>query len=404
MPRLTLEQILALEDHDGLLDVRSTASNAGSDTSRINHDFDELNRFIDQHGFVPGEGTGDRRPSVKERVLSMRLRSYRDNPKIIELLTAQDRHGLLADQKAAHAKEPESLDEILDLDDELLNTPSDDIFTLRHARPKSARPDRVSERKPAKDFDTFKPLFDACVADLVSGRRKSLKFANEQEINAGEFFILNGVMVFVAEVNDPHFRNGKRNARLRLIFENGTEGENLLRSLATELYKDPSGRRISNPESGPLFGSEPAIETVSAPEGRVTGCIYVVKSLSAAPEIAKLDGHLFKIGFTTGSFEDRIKVAKDDPTFLFAPVHPVRTYDAINLNTNKFENLLHRFFAEARLDIEIMDRFGKPFRPREWFLLPLSVIEQAIPMLIDGSVIRHRYDAKSGTIVPVRPS
>src|ERR1700754_3704961 len=197
MPRLTLEQILALEDHDGLLDVKSAASNAGSDTSRINHDFDELNRFVDHYGFVPGEGAGDRKPSVKERVLSMRLKSYRDNPKIIELLAAHDRHGLLADLKTAHTKEPESLDEILDLDDELLNTPSDDIFTLRHARPKSARPDRVSERKPAKDFESFKPLFDTCVADLVSGKRKSLKFANEQEINAGEFFILNGVMVFV---------------------------------------------------------------------------------------------------------------------------------------------------------------------------------------------------------------
>lgn len=172
--------------------------------------------------------------------------------------------------------------EILDLDDELLNTPSDDIVTFKHSRPKSARPDRISERKPAKEFETFKPLFDACVADLVSGRRKSLKFANEQEINVRECFILNGVMVVVAEVNDPHFRNGKRNARLRLIFENGTEGENLLRSLATELYKDPSGRRTSNPESGPLFGSEPSTEIVSAPEARITGCIYVVKSLSVA--------------------------------------------------------------------------------------------------------------------------
>jgi hypothetical protein len=404
MPRLTLEQILALDDHDGLLDVKSAASNAGSDASRINHDFDEVNRFVDQYGFVPGEGAGDRRPSVKERVLSMRLKGYRDNQKLIEMLAGQDRHGLLVNHKAAQVKEPESLDEILELDDELLNTPSDDIFTLKHARPKSARPDRVSERKPARDFETFKPLFDTCVADLVSGRRKSLKFANEQEINAGEFFILNGVMVFVAEVNDPHFRNGKRNARLRLIFENGTEGENLLRSLATELYKDPSGRRISNPESGPLFGSESSTENVSAPEARITGCVYVVRSLSAVPEIARLDGHLFKIGFTTGSFEDRIKTAKDDPTFLLAPVHPVRTYDAINLNANKFENLLHRFFAEARLDIELMDRFGKPFRPREWFLLPLSVIEQAIPMLIDGSVISHRYDAKSSTIVPIRAS
>jgi hypothetical protein len=400
--RLTLEQIMALEDHDGLLDVKPAASGANSDASRVNHDFDELNRFIDQHGFVPGEGPNDRKQSVKERVLSMRLKSYRDNPKIAAQLQAQDRHGLLVADKAAGFREPASLEEILGLDDDLLNTSSEDIFTLKHARPRAARPDKVSERKPARDFQIFKPLFDACVADLVSGKRKSLKFANEQEINANEFFILNGVMVYVAEVNDPHMRNGKRNARLRLLFENGTEGENLLRSLATELYKDPSGRRISSPEAGPLFDTEPTTEKVAAPKSRVTGCIYVVKSLSTAPEIAKLDGHLFKIGFTTGSFEDRIRAAKDDPTFLLAPIHPVRTYDAIDLNTSKFETLLHRFFAEARLDIEIMDRFGKPFKPREWFLLSLPVIEDAILMLLNGSIVRHRYDSKSGTIISAK--
>lgn len=399
MARLTLEQILALKDHDGLLDVKPIPPSAGSDSSRVSQDFAELNRFIDQHGFCPGEGPVDRKLSVKERVLSMRLRSYRDNPKVVAELLLQDRHGLLVADKAAELKEPTSLDEILDLEDDLLNTPSGGIFDLRHARPRAARPDKVSERRPAKDFQIFKPLFDACVADLVSGRRKSLKFANEQEINAGEFFILNGVMVYVAQVNDPHVRNGKRNARLRLIFENGTEGENLLRSLATELYKDPSGRRISSPAAGPLFGSEPTTETKAPAKERVTGCIYVVKSLSTSPEIAKLDGHLFKIGFTTGSFEDRIRAAKDDPTFLLAPVHPVRTYDAVNINTNKFENLLHRFFSEARLSIEIMDRFGKPFKPREWFLLPLPIIEQAIPMIIDGSILKHRYDVKSGCII-----
>ena len=233
----------------------------------------------------------------------------------------------------------------------------------------------------------------------MTGKRKSMKFANEQEIEAGGFFILHGVMVYVAEVNDPHIRNGKRNARLRLIFENGTEGKNLLRSLATELYKDPSGRRLSEPNAGPLFDPAPTTTTVAGPNERITGCIYIVRSLSPSPEIAKLDGQLFKIGFTTGSFEDRIRGAKDDPTFLMAPVHPVRTYDAINLNANKFENLMHRFFADARLDIEIMDRFGKPFRPREWFLLPLPVIEAAIAMLLDGTILRHRYDAAAGEIV-----
>lgn len=138
---------------------------------------------------------------------------------------------------------------------------------------------------------------------------------------------------------------------------------------------------------------------MEAAAGRVTGCIYVVRSLSSIPEIARLHDNLFKIGFTTGRFEDRIRNAKDDPTFLLAPVNPVRTYDAIDMNTNKFENLMHRFFAEARLDIEIKDRFGKPFRPREWFLLPLPVIERAIRMLLDGSIIRYRYDAKAADIV-----
>lgn len=399
MARLTLEQILSSEDHDGLLDVKPAISSANSDSSRVAHDFDELNRFVDQYGYIPGEGPGDRKPSVKERVLSMRLKGYRANRQIAAQLKAIDRHSLLTGE-APTTHEPTSVDEILDMDDELLNTANEEIFHLRHARSRAARPDKVSERKPARDFPVFKRLFDACVADLVSGKRKSMKFANEQEINAGEFFILNGIMVYVAEVNEPHFRNGKKNARLRLIFENGTEGENLLRSLATELYKDPSGRRISSPESGPLFGAEPATESVAAPKGRVTGCIYVVRSLSREPEIAKLDGHLFKIGFTTGSFEERIRTAKDDPTFLLAPVHPVRTYDAIDLNANKFENLLHRFFGAARLDIEIMDRFGKPFKPREWFLLPLAVIEEAIPMLIDGSIVHHRYDTTLGMIVP----
>jgi hypothetical protein len=313
-----------------------------------------------------------------------------------------DRHGLLAIEKATPPP-PKSLDEILALDDDLLAAPSEDIFTLRHARPAGvARSDKISERKPCEDFARFKMLFDACAADLASGVRRSMPFANEQEIKAGDFFILNGISVFVAEVNDPHFRNGKRNARLRLIFENGTEGENLLRSLATELYKDPNGRRISDPEAGPLFNPEPTTASVAvAPGERVTGVIYVVRSLSSQPDIKSLDGHLFKIGVTTGTMEDRIRNASDDPTFLLAPVHPLCTFDIINLSAARVESLLHRFFADVRLDIEVVDRFGKPFRPREWFLLPLPVIERAIHMLLDGSILRYRYDAKRGDIVRV---
>ncbi|MBI5438383.1 MAG: GIY-YIG nuclease family protein [Nitrosomonadales bacterium] len=452
MARLTLDELLAESDDLGLLDVKPRPVNTSTEAVRIQQAFEEINVFVDRQHYAPGEGQAGERVSVNERTLQVRLKTYRENPAITEQLREFDRHGLLA--QATEALPPASLDDILDLDDELLSESAEDIFTFRHARPAAARPDKISERKPCGDFAQFKPLFDQAAADLVTGKRKSMKFANEQEIEAGGFFILHGVMVYVAEVNDPHIRNGKRNARLRLIFENGTEGKNLLRSLATELYKDPSGRRLSEPNAGPLFDPAPTFTTEAGPNGhrkvttpvdenarsphpgapspqsspasgrgserenqllipeslrelqvneRITGCIYIVRSLPPSPEIAKLDGQLFKIGFTTGSFEDRIRGAKDDPTFLMAPVHPVRSYDAINLNANKFESLMHRFFADARLDIEIMDRFGKPFRPREWFLLPLPVIETAIAMLLDGSILRHRYDAVAGEIVSMQP-
>lgn len=395
----TLEELLAEEDDSGLLDVKPRASMAVSEDARIVQAFEEINSFHDRMGFAPGQGPKERKIGVSERALQSRLKAYLDNAELAQSLRPHDRHGMLA---AAAPAVPASLDELLDLDDDLLVDPNESIFDMRIAKAPAAKPDMVSERVPCPDFVKFKPLFDQAAAELASGKRKSMKFANEQEIEAGGFFILNGVTVYVAEVRDPHIRNGKRNARLRLIFENGTEGQNLLRSLATELYKDPNGRRLSDPYAGPLFGpSDTEIVTVAAPKDRITGCIYVVRSLSPLPDIARLDGQLFKIGFTTGTLEDRIRGAADDPTFLMAPARPVRSFEAINLNANKFENILHRLFAEARLDIEIMDRFGKPFRPREWFLLPLAIIEQAIPMILDGSILRHRYDHRACAIVPV---
>lgn len=394
----TLDELLAEQDDSGLLDVKPRPSLAMSEDARIVQAFEELNAFFDRMGFAPGQGPKERKIGVSERALQSRLTAYLDNPELVKSLRSHDRNGMLS---TAVPTTPMSLDELLDSDDDLLVDLNDSIFEMRIAKSPAAKPDMVSERVPCADFGDFKPLFDKVAIELASGARKSMKFANEQEIEAGGFFILNGVTVYVAEVRDPHIRNGKRNARLRLIFENGTEGQNLLRSLATELYKDPNGRRLSDPHAGPLFGhSATELVNVAAPNDRVTGRIYVVRSLSPMPEIARLDGQLFKIGFTTGTLEDRIRGAADDPTFLMAPARPVRSFEAINLNANKFENILHRLFAEARLDIEIMDRFGKPFRPREWFLLPLSVIEQAIPMILDGAIVRHRYDHRACAIVP----
>lgn len=383
MPRLTLDDVLA--DDDDLLDVKAATTARTTEEERIISSFEEINRFIDRFGHAPGKAE---KPSVAERGLQMRLAGLLNDAASRALLQSHDRHSLLP---AAPAAAPKTLDDILD-DDDLLSTPQDGIFDLVHAKPPAARPDMVSEREACADFDKFKPLFEQCISEISDGRRRAIKFANEQEIEAGEFFILNGVMVYVAEVGDTHIRNGKKNARLRLIFDNGTEGNNLLRSLATQLYKDPQGRRVTTADAGPLFDDRPI-------EGDTqTGMIYVVKSLSDDPEIRKLDGLLHKIGFTSGKMEVRVQNAKDDPTFLMAAVHPVATYTLYNIDKVKLENLLHNFFGDSRLNIEITDRFGKRIKPREWFLVPLDTIAEAISRLRDGSIVNYVFDRDTGRI------
>lgn len=386
MTKPTLDDLIGGDDP--LLQVKVTPRTASSEDQRILDTFAEINTFIDRHQRLPGEAE---RPSVSERSLRMKLNGLMNDASRRELLLPLDRHGLLPVEAS---KVPASLDDIFD--DPLLTTPQDDIFDLVHVRPPLARPDEIAERTICVEFEQFRPLFDQCIREMGEGQRKAIKFANEQEIRAGEFFILNGVLVYVAEVGETHIRNGKKNARLRLIFDNGTEGNNLLRSLATELYKDPNGRRITSTDMGPLFDSAPQDGDTA------TGMVYVVKSLSADPDIRKLDGLLHKIGFTSGKMEVRIQNAKDDPTFLMAAVHPVATYTLYNINRVKLEHLLHNFFGEVRLNIEIADRFGKRIRPREWFLVEPSVISEAISRLKDGSIVRCRYDAAKSAIVEQR--
>jgi len=383
MSKPTLHEILA--DSDPLLNVKAAAKTSSTEQQRVLDTFAEINQFIDRYGRKPGDID---KPSVAERALRIKLNGLLGDPAAREFLLPHDRNGLFP---AGPVKAPQTLDEIFD--DELLVTPQDDIFDLVHVKPSVAKPDEIAARQPCADFETFKPLFEQCVKDMAEGKRKAIPFANEQEIGAGEFFILNGVLVYVAEVGETHMRSGKKNARLRVIFDNGTEGNNLLRSLARELYKDPNGRRVTTTDMGPLFDSEPQ------PDDTATGMIYVVKSLSADPEIRKLDGLLHKIGFTSGKMEVRVQNAKDDATFLMAAVHPVATYTLYNIDRVKLEHLLHNFFAGARLDIEITDRFGKKIKPREWFLVSPGVISEAISRLKDGSIVGCRYDAARSMIV-----
>jgi len=345
--------------------------------------------------------------NVPEFMLNQRLNAIRDNAEQCAALNDFDSHGLLpaaplpevAEPEGEYAVEPEpkeikSLDDIFS-DDALglLDDGAESIFTMKHVPKSIDMPSKIAKRKRCKDFEQYEDLFKACHADLKSGEREQHKFTGEQQIKQGQFFVLHGVMCFVADMKERVKKNGKVNAKLHLIFENGTESNMLLRSLATELYKDETGRRI-------LSKSENALnEMLGIKEvDQATGYIYILQSLSSNPDISSIQ-NLYKIGYSTTSVAKRIANASKEPTYLMAPVYHVSSYKCFNLNTQKFENLLHTFFGKACLDIEVADSDAKLCKPREWFIAPLKAIEMAIQLLINGEIVNYRYDLASEEIV-----
>lgn len=201
-------------------------------------------------------------------------------------------------------------------------------------------------------------------------------------------------MAYVAEMGEI-FSNAqsRTDARLRVIFDNGTESNMLMRSLQRALHKDEAGRRITDPVAGPLFSGK------SDDDDTESGTIYVLRSKSDHPLMAQHRELVHKIGVTGGSVSIRIAAAENDATYLLAGVESVAEYKLFNINRTKLEKLIHRFFAEAAYDIEIADRFGKSVRPREWFLVPLHVIDEAVERIKDGTITQYRYDPTSARLV-----
>jgi hypothetical protein len=395
-------------DELGLLEVKVKTSAPTADEHLLAK-FNEINEFVSLNGKEPIVDMSN----ISEFMLSQRLIAIKGNTEQCEALREFDVHNLLQVEQEAEIAEPkadylpeavtepvvapkeiESLDDIFS-DDALglLDDDAESIFTIRHVPKTIEMPDKIARRKRCANFDRYVDLFKSCHMDLKSGEKVRQKFTGEQQIQKGQFFILNGVMCYVADVGEKEVKKGKVNAKLHLIFENGTESGMLLRSLARELYKDETGGRI-------LPKSEDALDGMLGiqDDDQVTGFIYILKSLSANPDIANIQ-NLYKIGYATTSVEKRIANADKEPTYLMAPVHHVSSYKCFNMNAQKFENLLHTFFGQACLDVEVVDREGKFCKPREWFVAPLQAIEMAVQLLINGEIVHYRYDLNSGQVV-----
>lgn len=391
---------MANQDDDDLLaelGVELTPIKASAHTpqeERILAGFEDILRFVESHGRAPEHGEGR---DIFERLYAVRLDRLRAMTQVHALLAPLDTHGLLAE--APHVLAPEQV-EALD-DDSLMAElglgDEDDITQLRHVRTFEERKaaEDIADRKKCEDFDRFQPLFEQVEREVKDGARKTIRFGRDASVALGNWFILGGQIAYVAEVGEPiRAPNGESDARLRVIYANGTESDLLQRSLQRALYKDDTGRRItdSDTDAGPLFGG------TAEPEDIASGTLYVLRSLSSDSFIAEHRKTLHKIGITGGKVETRIANAEHDATYLLAKVEVVATYQLSNVNRFKMENLFHKIFAAAQLDITIPDRFGKPFRPREWFVVPLPVIDEAVRRILDGTITQVVYDPQTASL------
>jgi hypothetical protein len=379
-------------DPFGLLNVKSTSS-AKTEDQRLVQSFDEINEFYKKHDREPKQVN-----DINERGLYSRLQGIRTNPEKVEALKKYDVNNLL------DIIEPEQIDSIDDIFSSdpfgILGGSDEGLFDFKNVPSKEEMEERMSadfvaRRKPCKDFDKYESLFKQVQSELKSGTRKLVKF-NEQNMQEKTFYVQNGMLVYLEKIFDiSKDKNSKLDGRIYCVFENGTESNMLYRSLGKALYENGSAvTHSSDTDEMELIKNAQTITD----EDKPTGFVYVLSSLSNDPKIKEIQ-HLYKIGYSTIPVQDRIKNADKEPTYLMAPVRIESEYETYNMNTQKFEQLLHNFFGAACLNVDVYDSKGKRHIPQEWFIAPIHIIDRVIDLILKGEIINYVYHLQSESII-----
>jgi hypothetical protein len=388
MKKEDLQKIID-DDDMNLLVAKTGNSSIVTPNERLKASFDEINQFIEENNREPKEGQG-----VSEHRLATRLSSIREDKNKIQILEKFDKFELLGvDKKEIYSVNDVFEDDLL----EILDKGAENIFDIKNIPQKKDRDkaDFVARRKPCGNFRKFENLFKECQKDLSLGKRKLIKF-NENQLKKGNFFVANGILLFIEELFETKKdENGKIDGRIRCIFENGTESGMLLRSLGKILYEN--GQAVSENSEMTKRKFFENFNIINKKDKK-TGFIYVLRSLSKDSRISSIE-NLYKIGYSNVPVEERIKNAKEEPTYLMAPVHIETTFECYNVKSKDLEQLLHNFFGSACLNLDIFDKKGKRHSPREWFIAPLRVIERAVEMIISGGIVNYKYDSDQKKIV-----
>ena len=383
-------------DPFGLLIVKQKKSAVRTSDERLASSFDEINDFIEKNEREPKPDV----TNISEYKLYSTLKGLRDNEEKTMALEPLDKYGLLNTEK----KEINSIDDIFGDDSlDILGDDAEDLFTFKHIPKdyKRAKADFVGKRFKCKDFDKYEHLFKEVQDDLALGQRKLVDF-KEPNLREGNYYIHNGLLFLLETITyerEDHYKEDgtrvRRDGRTRCIFENGTESNILLRSVEKNLYNN--GKVVTQNSDKVI---EEFTETFSeiTNEDKETGYIYVLTSQSDKEDIALLN-NLFKIGYSSTSVQERIKNAENEPTYLMAPVKEVSSWLCYNMNAQKFESLIHRFFGQTCLEIDVYDNNGKRHTPREWFIAPLEEIELAVSLIISGKIVDYVYNTSKQKIV-----
>ena len=389
--KLTIDDILN-DDTFGILDTKAKATQVKTDEDRLIDEFEEINVFLDSNHREPSQG------SMSEYSLMARLKKVRNDDNIKKILKPFDRHNLLG---CVEINTP-TLDNVLNDNSGILDTSDDlSIFKYRHI-PKDedrAKTDFMAKRKPLGDreFAPYEKMFHKVHQEIKDGKRKIIEFKNvDNELEAGRFYFIDGVMIYLesTEVSrkDSNLRSSminRKDGRTRTIFENGTVSNMYYRSVSKAIYNG-GAKMVSELDRAEQLDAFDTTENIND-EDKCSGWIYILKSKSQRPEIKDIK-NLYKIGFSSTPVKERIKNAKNEAAYLYDDVAIVETYQIYNLNAKKFEQLTHRVFASACLDIEFDTKDNLRVNPREWFVVPKNVIEEAIQLIASGEIVNYKFN------------
>lgn len=370
-----LEAVFAEMDALGIAPLKAEKPRmVATPDSRLRDSFREITAFVEANRREPQKGT-----NMKERALAMRLAEFRENPAKAQAVLDIDPCNLLPHENA-------SMEDVLTS----ISSPSfeEDIFDTSNLPARRKTQGYRATRIPCKNFDDYKPLLLQCQEELLHGQRHIVRVPGHGKVihdfGVGRFVVVRGILGYVAgEDEETVTKGGPKNKRLRVVYDNGTESDILLRSLFAAMYEN--GFLVSE------LDDESMGELMLGEDDIKTGLIYVLKSKSTNPEIQKIP-NLYKIGVSTQAIEDRIANAEHEPTYLMDKVEIIECFPCYNLNVQKMETLIHHVFADAQMLIEVVNDKGRVCRPHEWFSIPISIIHQAIEMIKDGSIVNYRYD------------